>query len=318
MNLNEFEIIDRYFKVVGQKNSGVILGPGDDCAVLAFSDREEVCVSTDTLIEGVHFPEDCDASLVASRLVGANLSDLAAMGALPHSCLIALTMPDVKKAWLEEFSTTLSDLLGKYGLALVGGNISKGNLSLTMTVLGTVPIGQALTRSGAMPGDLVCVTGTLGDGRKGLNDLLSGQESSTDMTSRYSAPIPRLEMGRQLLGLATAMIDISDGLLADLSHLCNASQVGAVIELVSVPVSADLVSSLGYLEARSLGLTAGDDYELCFTVPAACSIDLNTLAKGSGLRITRVGCIKAGLGVEVLDYEGNYLDLRDLGYRHFS
>ncbi len=318
MSLDEFEIIERYFKILGKNSTGVVLGPGDDCAVLSFPDSEEVCASTDTLIEGIHFPENCDASVVASRLVGANLSDLAAMGALPHSCLIALTMPEAEKNWLSEFSATLTDLLEKHGLALAGGNISKGSLSLTMTVLGTVPAGQALTRIGARPGDIVCVTGTLGDARKGLNDLLSGLESSRYLTSRYCRPTPRLEIGRQLRGLATAVIDISDGLIADLSHLCQASQVGALIELLSVPVSDDLVSILGDLEARSSGLTAGDDYELCFTLPAACSKELNSLAMSSGLPITQVGYIKTGSGVDVLDYEGNCLDVGESGYRHFS
>ena len=317
MSLDEFEIIKRYFKVVGEKSAGVVLGPGDDCAVLSFSSNEEVCVTTDTLIEGVHFPENCEASMVASRLIGANLSDIAAMGALPHSCLIALTLPEADTNWLEGFSATLGRLLERYGLTLAGGNISKGTLSITMTVLGSVPTGEALTRGGAMPGDEIYVTGTLGDAKKGLTDILSGRKSSGYLAGRYSTPTPRLEIGRELRGLATAMIDISDGLFADLSHLCQASQAGAVVELGSIPVSNDLVSAIGDREARSLALNSGDDYELCFTVPSKFSLELHSLEKKSGLPITRVGCVRTAEGIDVLDMKGDRMDIANLGYRHF-
>ena len=318
MSEQEFEIIERYFKVIGKTTAGVVLGPGDDCAILAFSSDKEVCVSTDTLTEGVHFPENHSASMIASRLVGANLSDLAAMGAMPHSCLIALTIPDAQPKWLAEFSGTLCQLLDHYNLALVGGNISKGSLSLTMTVLGTVPVGKALTRAGARPGDLIYVTGTLGDAGLGLNQILSGQEPLGYPGSRYNAPTPRLEAGYQLRGVATAMIDISDGLLADLAHLCRASQAGAVVELASVPVSDDLVTAIGDVKARSLALSAGDDYELCFTVPETAAMRLSSLAKTSELLMTQVGRIRTEVGIDVVDVEGKCINIENPGYRHFS
>jgi len=318
MSEQEFEIIERYFKVIGKTSSGVVLGPGDDCAILAFSSDMEVCVSTDTLTEGIHFPENYSASMIASRLVGANLSDLAAMGAMPHSCLIALTIPDAQPNWLAEFSGTLGQLLDHYNLSLVGGNISKGSLSLTMTVLGTVPVGKALTREGARPGDLIYVTGTLGDARLGLNQILSGQEPLGYQASRYNAPTPRLEAGYQLRGVATAMIDISDGLLADLAHLCRASQAGAVVELASVPVSDDLVTAIGDLEARLFALSAGDDYELCFTVPETAVKRLSSLTETSELLMTQVGRIRTESGIDVVDLAGKCINIENPGYRHFS
>ena len=318
MSEHEFEIIERYFKVISKSSAGVVLGPGDDCAVLAFPGDTEVCVSTDTLIEEVHFPANCSAAMVASRLVGSNLSDLAAMGAVPHSCLIAMTMPEADPGWLAEFSETLSQLIDQYGLSLVGGNISRGELSLTMTVLGTVPVGEALTRQGARPGDSIYVTGTLGDAGQGLTHLLSGRDPGGFLTSRYRTPTPRLEAGCQLRGIATAMIDISDGLVADLGHLCRESQVGAVVELTSVPVSDDLVAALGDVEARCLALTAGDDYELCFTAPGEAMKRLRPLAEASRLQITQVGRIGSDGGIDVLDAEGNCVEIGNPGYLHFS
>ena len=315
MSVREFEVIDRYFKVISKSAAGVVLGPGDDCAVLSFPTNSEVCTSTDTLIEGVHFPVNSDASLVASRLVGANLSDLAAMGAEPHSCLIALTLPAAEADWLEDFSGTLSKQLQKYDLALVGGNMAQGTLSLSMTVLGTVPAGQAIKREGARAGDEIYVTGTLGDAAGGLKQLQDGVGQDDFLVMRYAEPTPRVDIGVQLRGLATAMIDISDGLLADLGHLCRASNVGGSVEWASLPVSEDLAALLGDTDARSLALNAGDDYELCFTAPVGSAASIQAL--NDEVSITKVGQITATGRVELIDEQGKPVAVSASGYSHF-
>ena len=315
MSAREFEVIDRYFKVISESAAGVVLGPGDDCAVLSFPGNSEVCTSTDTLIEGIHFPVNADASLVATRLVGANLSDLAAMGAEPHSCLIALTLPAADADWLESFSGTLSKQLQKYDLALVGGNMAQGTLSLSMTVLGTVPAGQAIKREGARAGDEIYVTGTLGDAAGGLKQLQDGVGQDDFLVMRYAEPAPRVDLGVQLRGLATAMIDISDGLLADLGHLCRASNVGGSVEWASLPISEDLAALLGDTDARSLALNAGDDYELCFTAPAGSAASIQAL--NDEVSITKVGQITASGRVELIDEQGKPVAVSASGYSHF-
>ena len=315
MSSSEFEIIDRYFKVISRSREGVVLGPGDDCAVLSFPSDAEVCTSTDTLLEGVHFPEGADASLVASRLVGANLSDLAAMGAEPHSCLIALTLAEVDAGWLGRFSSSLSEQLQRFDMVLIGGNLARGQLSLSMTVIGTVPIGQSVQRQGAKVGDDIYVTGTLGDAARGLKELLAGGETDDFLVCRYAEPTPRIEIGMKLRRLASSMIDVSDGLLADLCHLCEASEVGAIVDLSDVPISENLARALGESEARRQALNAGDDYELCFTASSGMGPAVSAIAKDVG--ITRIGRITADCRLEVTDKDGLAVTIPDMGYKHF-
>ena len=195
MSTREFSIIERYFKPLSnlsQHGNSVIIGPGDDCAVLRIPDDMELCVSTDTLLEGVHFLPNSPAKVVASRTMAANLSDLAAMGATPYAFLLAMTFPEAREDWLEEFSTTLAEIIELYQVPLVGGNLSKGPLSLTVTIMGTVPAGSAIKRTGASVGDDIYVTGTLGDAAQGLALLRKG-EIDGYLVSRYQFPVARIE-----------------------------------------------------------------------------------------------------------------------------
>lgn len=311
---DEFAIIARYFAGLSGDAVQVVAGPGDDCAVLQVAPGQELCVSTDTLLTGVHFPGQATAEIVATRTVVANLSDLAAMGAAPHAFVLALTMPTADEHWLEEFATTLKSLSDRYGVPLVGGNLSRGALSLTMTVLGQVPDGQAIYRSGAAPGDGVFVTGSPGDAGQGL---VLFQQGSSDgyLVSRYTHPTPRLAMGQALRGIASAMIDVSDGLVSDAGHIAERSQVSISLQLEDLPVSAELVASVGRQQALALALAAGDDYELCFTVPADRQAELDRISGELDVPVTRIGTVIAGTGVNVQDASGNIVESK--GYRHF-
>ena len=317
MSSHEFAVIDRYFKSIANRHSdAVLLGPGDDCALLQVPAGTELCVSTDTLVEGVHFPTGATPHLIACRTMAANLSDLAAMGASPFGFVLALTMPGVDESWLEAFSLSLSDLIGQYDIPLVGGNLSRGSLSLTVTVMGTTPAGQAVRRTGARQDDDIYVTGCLGDAAAGLELLRRGVQDSY-LVSRYSAPTPRLAAGRALVGIATAMIDISDGLMADAGHLCEASHLGALIDVDELPLSVPLIETVGIDSARRMALFSGDDYELCFTAAPASSAVIDDLAASLELPITRVGKMITGTEIQAVDGEGRPLRYSGAGYQHF-
>ena len=317
MTTHEFDIIDRYFKRLQVESSAVVLGSGDDCAVLAVPAGEELCVSTDTLIEGVHFPENAAPGLVISRTMAANLSDLAAMGARPLSFVLAMTLPDADDDWLEACSTALANEMARYDIPLVGGNLARGSLSLTATVLGTVPEGTAITRLGATPGDEIHVTGSLGDAARGLELLRAGEKSDNYLVARYCAPTPRLEAGMALRGIATAMIDVSDGLMSEVGHLCQARGLGAEIMSDALPISGELMAAADEENATRLALFSGDDYELCFTAPAESSGEIAALAESLKLPISRVGIIVDEPGITVRRPDGTSLPYGDMGYRHF-
>ncbi|MGB1271447.1 MAG: thiamine-phosphate kinase, partial [Endozoicomonas sp.] len=283
MAVGEFELIQHYFsrpelsarvKEQGKYTDG-LLGIGDDCALLTVPQGMQLAQSLDTLVEGVHFPRECDPYALGYRALAVNLSDLAAMGAEPHSFTMGLTLPDNSDAWLQGFSDGLSKLAMKAGIVLIGGDTTRGPLTLSLQVQGLVPTGKALLRSGAQPGDLICVTGTLGDAAGALPFVLAGEsvrqqedDSLRYLLFRYWLPCPRLSAGQWLReNGASAALDISDGLLGDLGHLLKASGVGAEIDPALVPRSATLNRQYDREKALQLALTGGDDYELCFTVP---------------------------------------------------
>ena len=316
MEQSEFDIIDRYFATMGLDNEAIVIGPGDDCAVLSMPSGSELCVSTDSLLADVHFPADATGQIVASRTVGASVSDLAAMGARPYACLLALSMPEVNTSWLDGFASTLLQQTRRYDIPLAGGNLARGRLSLTMTVLGVLPIGTALTRSGAQSGDDIYVTGTLGDAGLGLRSVLAGDFSS-HCALRYTEPTPRTREAEQLRGVASAAIDISDGFIADLGHLAKASGLGAEIRIEKLPLSGALLDSVGLDEARSLALSAGDDYELCFTAPGSVREQIQNLSSSLELPMTCIGEMTHGDEIRLLDPDGNLLPLSNIGYQHF-
>ncbi|MCX7079483.1 MAG: thiamine-phosphate kinase [Pseudomonas sp.] len=317
--MGEFELIRNYFAAApcAQGGEGVALGIGDDCALLAVPAGEQLAISTDTLVAGVHFADPCDPFLLGQRSLAVAVSDLAAMGATPIAFTLALTLPTVTADWLDAFARGLNVMAQNCGVRLVGGDTTRGPLSLTMTVFGSVPSGLALTRSGAQPGDLVCVGGELGNAAGALSLVLGERVAAADVAgpllAHYWSPQPQLDLGMALRGKATSALDISDGLLADCGHIAKASAVGLLIESEKLPLSTALVSFLGENAARVAALSGGDDYVLAFTLPPGQIPAL--LADGWPIHV--VGQVVAGQGVTLLDANGQDITPQTRGYQHF-
>ena len=321
MSLGEFALIDRLLKPLAAGFPGA-LGLGDDGALLTCPEGHELVVVKDGMVADVHFLADESPANIAARLLRTNLSDLAAMGADPLAYLLFLARPKAcSDAWLEEFAEGLAADQAAFNISLIGGDTvsTEGPLTLSCTAIGSVPRGMAIRRSGAREGDAVYVSGTLGDAAMGLRilrGLAATEDETLDLTDRYRRPQPRLELGRALRGLATAMIDISDGLAADLGHIVEQSAgVGAVIEEARLPLSPVSSHLPG---AHDAALFGGDDYELCFTVPAAREAEVPTLAKRLDLPLTRIGTITATGQLEAIRADGTSLPLAGRrGWQHF-
>lgn len=315
MALTEFDMIRRYFEPVAA--AGAL---GDDCAVLSLALCHELNVSTDTLVHGVHFPELSDPYELAWRGMGCCVSDLAAMGAEPLGYTLALTLPEADEDWLQAFSKGLLAAGNLYGVPLVGGDTTRGPLTLTLTVMGQTPTGAALRRHGGRPGDRVFVSGALGGAAAALAYLEQPAQAPA-LCERYWRPQPRLVLGRALRGLATAAIDISDGLAADLGHLCRASGCGAELTMQAIPLEPEVVALQGENRAMTLALSGGDDYELCFTVPAARVGEVAALAEELGLPLTEIGVLETEPGLRGLR-DGLSAELSTWlprsGYLHFG
>ena len=319
---SEFELIGKYFARLGAERSDVRIGVGDDGAVIMPPASRELVIVTDTLVEGVHFPPGCAAASVGHRAFAVNLSDIAAMGAEPAWGVLALTLPRPDEAWLAEFARAAGDLCRRHGVALVGGDTTRGPLTITVTLTGVVPIGVALERRGGQPGDAVFVTGSPGDAAAGLaleqNRLhVSDPMSAQILRDRFLFPTPRCEVGAGLRGLASACIDVSDGLGGDLEKLCAASGCGAELDAASLPISDSLLAAVGREAAREYALTGGDDYELLFTVPLARLGALtNAVSRGLG-PVTRIGSLVSGSGVRVFSRSG-VMQFSGAGFDHFA
>ena len=304
--MNEFDIIRRYFERP-PRDPDVVVGVGDDAAVLSV--RGRIAVTVDTLLEGVHFLPTAPPDSIGHRALAVSLSDIAAMGARPRWATLALTLRDAEPAWLESFAAGFFALADRYGLTLIGGNLTRGPLSITVEVTGDFADDEApLTRAGARSGDDVYVTGTLGDAAGGLARLsAAGRAESASsvaergaehaLVERYLRPQPRVDAGRALVGLATAAIDLSDGLASDLAHITKASACGAVVDIESLPLSPALESLFGAEESQRLALSGGDDYELCFTAPADAGERIARALSRCGVDARRIGRITDGGGI---------------------
>lgn len=323
----EFALIERLRARTAAERADVRLGIGDDGAVLRVPTAHELVVCTDTLVAGVHFPIETAAGAIGWKALAVNLSDLAAMGATPAWATLALTLPTADAAWVDAFADGFAALAREYTLALVGGDTTRGALAITVTALGFVPKGRALRRDGACVGDIVFVTGTLGDAAAGLACLDRGQARAARLPAapsglceqaiaRLERPMPRVAHGLALRDVASACIDVSDGLAADLAHLCAASGVGAEIELDRLPISSALLGLFDVEARTAFQLSGGDDYELCFCVPPAhAERAVETLARLGG-GVTRIGRIVDGAGVRVFDGNG-YEVAVPRGWEHF-
>lgn len=321
--MGEFELIRQFFTrpQAEQPEAGVVLGIGDDCALLTIEAGKQLAISVDTAVSGVHFPAEAPAELIAQRTLCSSLSDLAAMGAEPKWFTLALTLPEVDEQWLRDFSRGLFAIAQKYQCHLVGGDTTRGPLAISLQVMGEVVASQTLRRDGAAPGDFVLVTHCLGDGAAGLavieNRLSLSDAHNQYLHDRFYIPTPRFAEARLIREIASAALDISDGLIADLGHICQASDVGAVIDVDTLPLSEALRTLLDADQARAWALSGGDDYELCFTVAPAHLPQVAMLIAEGKLQATIIGNIVAGSGVHLEQDEQPY-QFSATGYQHFS
>lgn len=319
--LSEFTLIARYFQSRQQADSRVVLGIGDDCALLAPTTGMQLAISSDMLVEGRHFFPGTDPTRLGHKSLAVNLSDLAAMGATPMGFTLSLALPKANETWLAGFSGGLLALAEQYQCPLIGGDTTKGPLTISITILGQTPAGQALRRDAAQVGDDIWITGTPGDARLGLAALQEEITLPPDMLAyaqqRLEAPTPRVQLGQALRGIAHAAIDLSDGLSGDLGHILTASGVGATIVADDLPVS----SALGMQpqeRQRQYGLAGGDDYELCITAPFPRRAAMIAAAAACHTPLTRIGTIEQQPGLRIVDQRGTLLDLALFSFDHFT
>ena len=335
--MSEFDLIRRYFT---RATPGALLGVGDDAALLQASAGNVLAVSTDMLVSGTHFLADADPFLLGHKALAVNLSDMAAMGATPRWATLAIALPAADEAWLEQFSAGFFALAQQHRVDLVGGDTTRGPLNLCVTIIGEVPSQLALRRSGAQIGDDIWVSGSLGDAALALAHLQGGIEleeaAFAACAARLHRPQPRIALGIALCGIASSAIDVSDGLLADLGHILELSQVGARLDFAALPVSSamrgqiigarascpqisgqDARAPVNELLAKQCVLSGGDDYELCFTAPRARHAELLDIAVKLDLPLTRIGEVVAGRDCIVHDASGNPIQLESGGYDHF-
>lgn len=314
----EFSLIERIRRRAAARED-VVLGIGDDAALLRVPPGRELAVAMDTLNAGVHFPDGTAAADVGWKALAVNLSDLAAMGAEPAWCTLSLSLPQADAAWLDGFLDGFLELAAAHRVALVGGDTTRGPLSVCVTVHGLIEPGSALRRDGARVGDAVWVSGTLGDAAGALRQWQQqGVGVDPALRDRLDRPTPRVALGRALRGIAHAAIDVSDGLLADLGHVCAASGLAAEIELDALPCSAALAAAFDRDTRRALQAAGGDDYELCFTVPAEASAAIGALARALALPLARIGRTVEGAGVRALTADGTPWQPARAGYEHFG
>lgn len=313
--MNEFAIIEHFFNKQKIRRDDVVVGIGDDCAMVQTPLNQALLITTDTLVSGVHFLKETAAYDIGFKSLAVNLSDLAAKGAEPAWITLALTLPEADETWLKEFSTGLLELASRFNVQLIGGDLTKGPLTITIQAMGFAPHNQAIRRNGAKPGDLIYVTNTLGDAALGLSFLKKSititKPYQNYLVERLCQPEPRISIGKQIRGIAHASIDISDGLSADLTHILDMSNVGAIIYVDQLPLSEAMRASVSNEHAIELALNGGDDYELCFTLAPekATLLDIHCTCIGKIIETP-------GLDLRYQDekkYNGNLA-----GYKHFS
>ncbi len=315
---SEFDLIRRY---CSRPAPGTVLGVGDDCALMLPGAGQELAVSTDLLVAGRHFIANTNPHRLGHKAAAVNLSDIAAMGAMPRWATLGLALPEADESWVEAFAAGFHAQLKQHGVDWVGGDTTAGPLTIAVTILGEVPPLQALRRSGAVAGDDIWVSGTVGDAALGLRCLTDGWVLSAHdrefCQDRLETPTPRVALGLALRGLAHAAIDISDGLLADLGHILEASGVGARVRLESIPCSAALKRWRAHAGWEALALAGGDDYELCFTAAPASASLIQQAAARAEVTVACIGAITSGAERVLLDGSGNAMAFAWQGFDHF-
>ncbi|OGT54050.1 MAG: thiamine-phosphate kinase [Gammaproteobacteria bacterium RIFCSPHIGHO2_12_FULL_41_15] len=316
--MNEWDIIERFFHRP-PRSPQVILGVGDDAAVMDVPKNHHWVTSVDTLVEGTHFFPHAPPAELGYKSLAISLSDLAAMGAEPDTVLLALTLPEADEAWLQLFSQGFFSLMEEYQLSLIGGNIARGPLNISTIVHGWVPKNQAIRRSTAVAGDSIYITGSLGDAGLALDLMRRGGDVPVALSQRFYRPTPRVLEGLALRGLASAAIDISDGLAADLHKLLQASRLGAVIQVEKLPLSRVLQQHCREaVTQRYYALTAGEDYELCFTVSPDHRKQVEAALAPFSCGFHCIGEVTRSLGLHIRDAQGNPFPITHTGYEHFS
>lgn len=320
--MNEFALIDAYFKRLSARTGALLsvchpelhadLGIGDDCALISVPNGQQLAVSSDTLVSGVHFPQHTSAFDIGYKALAVNLSDLAAMGAMPAWFSLCITLQDQTEGWVEAFCEGMAAVMQASPIQLIGGDTTKGPLSISIQVMGVVPKGAALTRVGAQPGDEIYVSGRVGEAAQGLALALSTTAEQWSraldhehLLARLNRPTPRVALGVALRGVASACIDVSDGLLADLNHMLTASQVGARVNVDAIPVASG--------QDPMHSISAGDDYELCFTAPVSARQNIAAIAASLSLDVTAIGTITAETGIVDQQHQA----ITATGYQHF-
>ena len=318
--MTEFEIIERYFNFSKQA-AEVITGIGDDAAVIR-PDASPIAISVDTLVAGVHFPLDTSPVDIAYKALAVNLSDLAAMGATPRWFTLSLVLPEADDDWLEKFASSLSDIAEQYHIALVGGDTTRGPLTITIQVMGALPKKGGVLRSTASPNEDIYVTGTLGDAAIGLlayqDKIRLANEEKKYCIERLNRPTPRLKIGQALINCATSMIDCSDGFAADLGHILQASDIGAEVTFASLPLSFAGNNWIKTGENPELIINGGDDYELIFTAPTQAAYEIKKIASELNVTITCVGSTTHTKGLQIYTEDNRVMSLTDVGYNHFK
>ncbi len=319
--MSEFDLIQRYFT---RPTPSATLGVGDDAALLRITEGMELAVSTDMLVSGTHFLADADPYLLGHKTLAVNLSDLAAMGATPRWATLSLALPEANEDWLRQFSAGFFALADEHGVELIGGDTTRGPLNLCVTIMGEVPRGQALRRDGAQLGDDIWVSGTLGEAALGLAHLqgkvVLPEQVRTTCLAALHRPQPRVPLGMALRGIANSAIDISDGLVADLGHILECSNIAAEVRYDKLPVPSFFAScgDVMFELAQQCVLAGGDDYELCFTAPVAVRDDIEVLAIRFNRPLTRIGKIVSGCGCKVRTENGSVMQIEKGGYDHFA
>ena len=317
----EFNLIKQYFT---RPTHNTKLGVGDDAALISLSAGMELAISADMLVAGTHFFPDCDAYQLGWKSLAVNVSDMAAMGANPKWATLAIALPEIKESWLAEFSRGFFACAESFNADLIGGDTTRGPLTISVQIMGEVPIGKAIKRSGAKMGDEIWVSGKLGDAALALahiqGKLVLPEEASLTCAKALHTPQPRVALGLALRDLANSAIDISDGLLADLGHILEQSTVGATLELKSIPHStfADFPIDLNDEHLRKMVLAGGDDYELCFTAPAERHAEIIKISEVTKLQLSCIGHVTNNTGLTLYGLDNEILNMKETGFDHFS
>ena len=322
MGITEFSLIEQFFYQQPNKRKDVALGIGDDCALLEVPIGQQLAMTVDTMVESTHFLPSVSPKDLAWKSIAVNLSDLAAMGAEPAWLTLALSLPKTDEQWLKDFSQSFFQCADYYGLQLVGGDTTKGPLTITIQAMGFIPPKSALKRSGAKPGDIICVTGNIGDAGLGLA-ITKGEHRAKSsvhaqmLEDRFNRPVPRVAAGIALRNIASAAIDLSDGLVGDLSHLLKESGVGANVDLGALPMSEALRSECSADAAIDYALASGDDYELCFTIPEENLDKLEQACKSTNCGFSQIGRITGGSEIRFCR-DNKTVEINLSAYQHFS